>query len=103
LDLALFFAIGTEGLLARLVGRARQQGRSDDTEQTIRHRLEVFQARTYPLVDHYRQRGILVRIDAVGPVDAITERICAVLHWHKANALTAGADRPEWTLDSADG
>jgi adenylate kinase len=103
LDLALFFAIGAEELLARLVGRARQQGRSDDTERTIRHRLEVFQAQTYPLVDHYQRRGILVRIDAVGPVDAITERICAVLHWHKANALTAGADRPEWTLDSADG
>jgi adenylate kinase len=102
-DLALWFEIGTEELLARLVGRARQQRRSDDTEATIRHRLEVFQVQTSPLVDYYRQRGILVRIGAVGPVDAIAERICAVLHWHKANALAAGADRPEWTLDSADG
>jgi hypothetical protein len=59
----------------------------------------VFQDQTYPLVDFYRRRGILVRINAVGPVDAISERICAVLHWHKANALAAGADRPEWTFD----
>jgi len=43
-----------------------------------------------------------VRIDAVGPVDAIAERVCAVLHWHRARALAAGADRPEWTLDPAD-
>jgi adenylate kinase len=97
LDLALLFEIGTDKLLARLAGRAREEGRSDDTEQTIRHRLEVFQAQTHPLIDYYRRRGILVRIDAVGPVDAITERICAVLHWHKAKALAAGADRPEWT------
>jgi adenylate kinase len=102
-DLAMSFEIGTEELLARLVGRAGQEGRSDDTEETIRHRLQVFQAQTFPLVDYYRRRGILVRIQAVGPVDAITERICGVLHWHKANTLAAGADRPEWTLDSANG
>jgi adenylate kinase len=79
-DLALFFEIGTDELLARLAGRAREEGRSDDTEETVRHRLEVFQRQTYPLLDYYRRRGILVRIDAVGPVDAITERIVAVLH-----------------------
>jgi adenylate kinase len=102
-DLALVFEIGTDQLLARLIGRASKQGRSDDTEQTIRHRLEVFQTQTHPLVDYYQQRGILVRVDAVGPVDAITERICAVLHWHKADALAAGAHRPEWAVDPADG
>jgi adenylate kinase family enzyme len=44
-DLTLFFEIGTEELLARLAGRARTIGRSDDTEQTIRHLLEVYAAR----------------------------------------------------------
>jgi adenylate kinase len=102
-DLALFFEIGTDELLARLAGRAREEGRSDDTEQTVRHRLEVFQRQTYPLLDYYRRRGILVRIDAVGPVDAITERIVAVLHWYKAKALAAGADRPEWAFGPAEG
>ena len=102
-DLALFFEIDTDELLARLAGRARDEGRSDDTEETVRHRLEVFRTRTYPLLDYYRRRGILVRIDAVGPVDAITERILAGLHWHKANALAAGADRPEWAFGAAEG
>jgi hypothetical protein len=102
-DLALFFEIGTDELLARLAGRAREEGRSDDTEDTVRHRLEVFRSRTYPLLAYYRRRGILVRIDAVGPVDAITERILAALHWHKANALAAGADRPEWAFGTAEG
>jgi adenylate kinase len=102
-DLALFFEIGTDELLARLAGRAREEGRSDDTEETVRHRLEVFQRQTYPLVDYYRRRGILVRIDAVGPVDAITERILAVLHWYKAKALAAGADRPEWAFGDVEG
>jgi adenylate kinase len=100
-DLALFFEIGTDELLARLAGRAREEGRSDDTMRTVRHRLEVFERQTYPLLDYYRRRGILVRIDAVGPVDAITERIVAVLHWYKAKALAAGADRPEWAFDES--
>jgi adenylate kinase len=102
-DLALFFEIVTDELLARLAGRAREEGRSDDTEETVRHRLEVFRRQTYPLLAYYQRRGILVRIDAVGPVDAITERILAALHWHKANAQAAGADRPEWAFGAAEG
>jgi adenylate kinase len=102
-DLALFFEIGTDEPLARLAGRAREEGRSDDSEETVLHRLEVFRSQTYPLVAYYRRRGVLVRIDAVGPVDAITERILAALHWHKANALAAGADRPEWAFGTAEG
>jgi adenylate kinase len=102
-DLTLYFEIEEQELLARLAGRAREEHRSDDTEETVRHRLEVFQRQTYPLLDYYRRRGILVRIDAVGPVDAITERIVAVLHWYKAKALAAGADRPEWAFGPAEG
>jgi len=102
-DLTLFFEIAEDELLARLAGRAREEGRSDDTEATIRHRLEVFARQTYPVVEYYKRRGILVRIDAVGPVDAITERILAALHWHKSNALAAGADRPEWAFGQAEG
>jgi len=101
-DLALYFDIGTDELLARLAGRAREESRSDDAEETIRHRLEVFRAQTYPLLAHYERRGIVVRVDAVGPVDAITERILAALHWHKANALASGADRPEWAFGAAE-
>jgi adenylate kinase len=100
-DLTLYFEIGEEELLARLAGRAREEHRSDDTEETVRHRLEVFAAQTRPLVDYYQRRGILVRINAVGPVDAISEQIFANLHWYKAKAMAAGANRPEWALDSS--
>jgi adenylate kinase len=99
-DLALYFEIGEDELLARLAGRAREEHRSDDAVETVRHRLEVFAAQTRPLVDYYQRRGILVRINAVGAVDAISEEIFATLHWHKARALAAGANRPEWALDT---
>jgi adenylate kinase len=100
-DLTLYFEIEEQELLARLAGRAREEHRSDDTEETVRHRLEVFAAQTRPLVDYYQRRGILVRINAVGPIDAISEEIFATLHWHKAHAMAAGVHRPEWALDSA--
>jgi adenylate kinase len=98
-DLTLYFEIEEEELFARLAGRAREEHRSDDTEETVRHRLEVFATQTRPLVDYYHRRGILVRINAVGPIDAISEQIFATLHWHKAHAMAAGANRPEWALD----
>jgi adenylate kinase len=100
-DLTLYFEIEEEELLARLAGRAREEGRSDDAEETVRHRLEVFANQTYPLVDYYQRRGILVRINAVGPIDAISEQIFASLHWHKAHAMAAGANRPEWSFDTS--
>ena len=97
-DLTLYFEIEEQELLARLAGRAREEHRSDDTEETVRHRLEVFAAQTRPLVDYYHRRGILVRINAVGPIDAISEEIFATLHWHKARTMSAGVNRPEWVL-----
>jgi adenylate kinase len=99
-DLTLYFEIEEEELLARLAGRAREEHRSDDSEETVRHRLEVFATQTRPLVDYYQRRGILARINAVGPVDAISEQIFATLHWYKARAMAAGANRPEWALDA---
>jgi adenylate kinase len=102
-DLTLYFEIEEDELLARLAGRAREQHRSDDAEETVRHRLEVFAAQTHPLVDYYQRRGVLVRINAVGPVDAISEEIFATLHWHKARTMAAGVHRPEWALGSPSG
>ncbi|HEV3013083.1 MAG TPA: adenylate kinase [Actinomycetota bacterium] len=97
-DLTLYFEIEEQELLARLAGRAREEHRSDDTEETVRHRLEVFASQTRPLVDYYQRRGILVPINAVGPIDAISEEIFATLHWHKARTMSAGVSRPEWVL-----
>lgn len=53
--------------------------RDDDSEATVRHRLEVYSEQTAPLVDYYKERGLLVEIDATGAVEAVTERALAAL------------------------
>ena len=66
-------------LVQRLLGRAGQEGRSDDTSAVIRHRLEVFTTTTSPLIDYYRDRGILLAVDADRPPEAVTSEILARL------------------------
>jgi adenylate kinase len=53
--------------------------RDDDLEETIRHRLDIFHEQTEPLVDYYGERGILIGIDAIGPVDDVTTRAVEAL------------------------
>ena len=53
--------------------------RDDDMPETIRHRLEVYYEQTSPLVGYYAESGILVGIDAMGPVDDVTDRAIAAL------------------------
>jgi adenylate kinase len=53
--------------------------RDDDKPDTIRHRLEVYAEQTAPLVGYYGERGILVGVDATGPVDDVTERVIAAV------------------------
>ncbi len=66
-----------EGVCDRCGGELFQ--RDDDREETIRHRLEVYAAQTAPLVAFYAARGLLVGIDATGPVDDVTERALEAL------------------------
>jgi adenylate kinase len=56
--------------------------RDDDRPETIRHRLEVYQEQTAPLVAYYAERGLLIGIDATGPVDNVTERALDALRHH---------------------
>jgi adenylate kinase len=53
--------------------------RDDDREETIRHRLEVYQVQTQPLISYYADEGILLGIDATGPVDDVTDRALIAL------------------------
>lgn len=62
-------------LVQRLLGRAREGGRSDDTAAVIRHRLDVFATTTSPLIDYYRDRDILLAVDADQPPEAVTAEI----------------------------
>ena len=68
LDAVLQFDVEEEELVKRLSAR----GRSDDTEDVIRHRQQVYRKETAPLLEYYRD--ILVTVDAVGSVDEITDR-----------------------------
>jgi adenylate kinase len=83
LGAALSFDVTEEELLRRLAGRAAAQHRADDAEQTIRHRLEVFASKTRPLIDYYAHRGLLVTVDAIGPIEVVTKRILASLEGNR--------------------
>jgi adenylate kinase len=76
---ALTFDVPRDVLLKRLLGRGSRGGRTDDDEATIRHRLDVYDAQTAPLLDYYDNRGLLVRIDANRPVDEVTAAGVAAL------------------------
>jgi adenylate kinase len=79
LDAAVYLYAPDEVLTRRLLDRARQGGRTDDTADVIRHRLQLFAESTGPLVPYYSQRGILVAINADQPPDAVTADIQAGL------------------------
>jgi len=79
LDAVLCLTVDTEELIDRLLKRAEVSGRSDDTEEVIRHRQDVYVSETAPLVKVYRDRGLLVEVDGMGDVDEVTERITAAL------------------------
>jgi adenylate kinase len=66
-------------IVARLTKRAQEQGRADDSEDAIRHRQEVYLRETSPLIDVYRQRGLLVEVDGLGAMDDVASRIRSAL------------------------
>jgi adenylate kinase len=66
-------------IVERLRKRALDQGRSDDTEDAIRHRQDVYLRETGPLIDEYGTRGLLLEVDGLGSVDEVASRIDDVL------------------------
>jgi adenylate kinase len=58
-----------------VVERMKLRGRVDDTPETVRHRLEVYENSTRPLIGFYEPKGILRRVDGVGRIEEIHERI----------------------------
>ena len=66
-------------IVSRLTKRAKEQGRADDSEEAIRHRQQVYLRETSPLIDVYRDRGLLVEVDGLGDVDEVAGRIKAAL------------------------
>ncbi len=79
IDCVVNLEVPDEVIVSRLVQRGLQEGRSDDTEDTIRHRLEVYRNQTEPLIDFYRQRQKLISVDGNQPVDEVTSELAKVL------------------------
>lgn len=79
LDAVVELVADPDVVVERLRLRAAEQGRSDDDEAVVRHRLEVYRQQTEPLIDVYDGRGMLVAIDALGAIDEVTGRITSAL------------------------
>ena len=75
LDAVVVLTVDPEELVQRLLQRAQTDGRADDTEDVIRRRQEIYTEQTEPLIDVYRERGILIEVDGMGEVDDVTARI----------------------------
>lgn len=75
LDAVPELVVDPEELVRRLL--ARGQGRSDDTEDVIRHRMHVYAQETAQLADVYRDRGLLRVVDGTGTVDEVAQRLLA--------------------------
>lgn len=75
LDSVLELIVETEEVIQRLLSRAQQEGRADDTEEVIRSRMEKYAEETAPLAQVYRERGLLRQVDGMGTVEEVSERI----------------------------
>lgn len=79
IDAVVELVVDSDELVRRLVRRALEEGRSDDNEETIRTRMQVYLQQTRPLLDYYRGAGKLRSIDGVGSTDDVFARVQAVL------------------------
>jgi adenylate kinase len=79
LDAVLELQLDGDEAVKRLLGRAQSEGRSDDTPEVIRRRMDVYRESTEPLAVYYLARSIIVGIDAARPIDAVYEQIVDVL------------------------
>lgn len=79
LDAVLMLEVDYDAVVERLIARGAEQGRSDDTEETIRKRIEVYREQTTPLVEVYEKRGLLRRVDGMRSIDDVTTALLQVL------------------------
>jgi len=79
LDVVVQLTADAEELLRRLSGRAQEQGRSDDTPDVIKRRLDVYEKQTAPLIDIYASRSLVAKVNGLGEIGDVTNRIIEVL------------------------
>ena len=79
LDAVVSLLADVDEVVLRLLKRAEIEGRSDDNEDTIRVRQQVYAEQTAPLLEIYRSRGLLVEVDGLGPIEEVSQRLFAAL------------------------
>ena len=79
LDAVVVLTVDKEELVQRLLQRAETEGRADDTEDVVRRRQEVYHDQTAPLIDVYRDRGLMIEVDGMGEVDEVSKRVLDAL------------------------
>jgi adenylate kinase len=79
LDAVVVLTVDPDEIVQRLLQRAEVEGRADDTEEVIRRRQELYTEQTAPLIEVYRERGLLIEIDGMGEIDEVTARILGTL------------------------
>ncbi|MGB7979639.1 MAG: adenylate kinase [Candidatus Nanopelagicales bacterium] len=79
IDFAVELTVDTDEVVGRLLRRAAEQGRPDDTEDVIRRRMEIYAEQTAPLTSVYADKGVLVRVDGMGTVDEVRDRVLAAI------------------------
>jgi adenylate kinase len=86
-DAVVLLEAETDEVVARLLKRAIEQGRIDDTEEVIRHRMDVYAEQTAPIIAVYDKRDLVVRVNALGAVDEVTSRIVDALSQRNISAV----------------
>jgi adenylate kinase len=79
LTAAVLIAVDEDELVTRLLKRSQEEGRSDDNEETIRRRMQVYKDQTQPLVDYYAARAKLRCVSGEGTIEEVFARITEVL------------------------
>ena len=77
---AIHIDVDPEQIIKRIAKRALEEGRSDDTEKTVRNRMRVYAEQTAPVADYYEEKGLLTRVLGDGNKDEIQQRIRSVLN-----------------------
>jgi adenylate kinase len=80
LDAVVVLTVDRDEIVKRLLKRAQTEGRTDDTEDVIRRRQDVYAEQTHPLIEVYRERGRLIEVDGMGEVEEVTHRIFEALN-----------------------
>ncbi|MGO4584434.1 adenylate kinase [Arthrobacter sp. 2RAF6] len=90
LDVVLQLTADDNELVHRLLGRAKETGRSDDNEAVIRHRLDLYHEQTEAVVAKYAERGILIKVDGHGGIEDVTDKLMGAIESPSRVSIAGG-------------